>query len=120
GVDDACDVAYGSVRVVARRVAECDLVRVLELADEVVVAEPATLAVLDRDRQPLARLAAAEKRRLGVFDDELDVPADERERGVRAEHAWQESHLGEDLEAVADSEHRTAVPRERDDGTHDW
>ena len=56
-VAHAGDVADRAVAVL--RVAQDDLARRLELAVQLVVGVPAALAVLDRDRQLLARLAAA-------------------------------------------------------------
>ena len=108
-LDDARDVADRAVRVLARRVAEHDLPVRLEALDELVVGEPAAVAVLDGDRQRVALGAARGERRVRALDGQRDVAADERERRVRAQRARQQAGLGQDLEAVADPEHEPAV-----------
>ena len=75
--------------------------------------------MLHRDRERLALGAAGGERAVGARDPEPDVAADERERLVLAEHARQQPRLGEDLEAVADSEHEAAVAGELGDRLHD-
>src|SRR5438874_1585149 len=74
----------------------------LELGQQLLVGEVATFAVLDRDRQRLARLAPARERRVGALRPKVDVAAEELERRVRAQGAGQQARLAEDLEAVAD------------------
>ena len=69
--------------------------------------------MLHRDRQLLARLAPRGERRVGALDAQADVAADELEVAVAPQHARQQARLAEDLEAVADPEHRAAVGRER-------
>jgi hypothetical protein len=48
----------------------------------------------------------------------VDLPADEAQRGVGQQGTRQQTGLAEDLEPVADAEHRAALAREVDDGTH--
>jgi hypothetical protein len=79
---------------------------------------PAAVAVLHRDRQQLPDLAAGGERRVRPFDGEPDIAADERQRRVRPQRAGQQAGLAEDLEAVADSQHQPALPRELDDRRH--
>jgi len=116
-IGDAGNVGDRAVRVLARCVAKCDLTVRLDLLEQVRVGEPAALAVLDGDGQALSRLAAAEERRR-LLDEDIDVPADERERRVRAQRTREEPGLAEDLEAVADPEHRAALVREACDRSH--
>ena len=71
--------------------------------------------MLDGDDEPLARLAPRRERGCRPLDAQRHVTTDERERLVRAEHAWQQSCLAEDLEAVADAEHGPAL---RGEGGH--
>jgi hypothetical protein len=54
----------------------------------------------------------------GVDHLEVDLAADEAQAGVGQERPGQQARLAQDLEAVADPEHRTALARERDDGLH--
>jgi len=65
-----------------------------------------------------AALSARGEHRVGAFDGQCDVAADERERRVRAQRARQQARLGQDLEAVADTEHEPAGLGERDHGSH--
>ena len=95
---------HRAVRVL--RVAEDDLAGRLELGEQLRRRRTSTLAVLHGDRQLLPQLAARRERRLRPLDAHADVPAHERERRVRAQHARQQAGLAEDLEAVADPEHR--------------
>jgi hypothetical protein len=110
--DDAGDVVLRAVEVVAGRVAEHDLVGID-------VAEEAAGHVLGRDRQALARVAGRRERRVGALHRDVDLAADEPQADVRQQRAGQQAGLAEDLEAVADAEHRAAVARERHDRLHD-
>src|SRR5581483_10260745 len=76
-------------------------------------------AVLDGNRQQLAGLAPGRERGGDSLHAERDVTTDERERRVRSEHAGQQAGLAEDLKAVADPEHRSAVGGELRDRSHD-
>ena len=67
----------------------------------------------------LPDLARARERRVGVDDLEVDLAADEAQRGVGQQRARQQARLAQDLEAVADAEHRAAVAGELDDRLHD-
>ena len=76
-VHDAGDVGHGAVRVLAVGVAEHDLAVRVELGEELGRRVPAAVAVLDRDRERLARLAAARERRVRPLDPDI------RRRGRR-------------------------------------
>src|SRR5439155_1404711 len=106
-VDHACDIRDRPVRVVL--IPEQELPARVELLDEVSWREPGALAVLDRDHQPLPRLAARRERRVVAGDAHGDVAADERERRVLPKHARQQSRFAQDLETVARAEHESAV-----------
>ena len=54
-----------------------------------------------------------------MLDAQADIPADESEGAVRAQNSWEKACLAEDLEAVADPEHRPALTREGRYGGHD-
>ena len=72
------------------------------------------LAMGDRDANDLAGIIAARERRVGSFDPQMHVMADEFQPRVAHQHAGQQSCLAEDLKTVADAEHQAAVaPRTR-------
>src|ERR1700704_714575 len=77
-VADAGDVVDGAVARLA--VAQDNLTVRLELPHELGRGEPAAVAVLDRDHDPLPDGAARRERKVGAFDDERYVPANEAER----------------------------------------
>ena len=74
--------------------------------------------MLDRNRQALPDLAVREERRVRALHTKRHVPADERERLVRAQGPGQEPRFAEDLEAVADAEHEPALSGEVGDRLH--
>src|SRR4029079_4357450 len=108
---DAGDVADRAVAVLG--VAQHQLTRGVELLVQILVRVPAALAVLHRNGQLLSLLAPRRERRVRLLDAEPHVAADELELAVGPEHAGEEACLAEDLEAVADPEHRPAVGCER-------
>ena len=100
-------------------VAEHDLSLTLEPVEGVVVSDEATLAVLERDDDLVAGRHARGPRRRRVLDLERLVAADERAVVVADESAGQQVRLAQDLEAVADAQHRHAALGRRDDLGHD-
>ena len=107
-VADAGDVVERAVGVVARCVAEDDPALGLELGEHLRRGEVAAGRVLDRDREHVAHLAGARPGRAGVDDLDVDLAAEEAEPVVGQQGAGQQTGLAEDLEAVADPEHRAA------------
>jgi hypothetical protein len=73
--------------------------------------------VRHRDAQPRAAQADGEGR-LGALHLDEHVLADEVERGVAEQRAGQEPRLAQDLEAVADADHRAAAAGVADDVLH--
>ena len=107
GVADPRDVVLRAVGVLAGGVTEHDLALVqrprgIEAAG----------GVLDRDREPISPRARAREGGVGIHDLDLDLPADEPQRGVREQGAGQQSGLAQHLEAVADPQYRAAVTGE--------
>ena len=115
-VDDARNVMNGTVDGLG--VAEDDLVPRLQLSVEVLVGEPAALSVLHGDDQLPAFRAPRSERRVAPLDAHANVAADELERRVPAQHSREQPGLAEDLEAVADAEHESALLREVRDRLH--
>src|SRR6185369_9376551 len=101
GVAHAGHVRERPVRV-RSDVAEHDPPLALERRERVLVRDVAALAVLDREREDLPRLAEMGERRVDRLDPHRDRFADEAERPVPDERARQETGLAEYLEAVAD------------------
>src|SRR6476469_6377499 len=116
-VADARDVVRRPVGVAVVGVAQHDLAGVLQAARA--GREEAPRRVLDGDREDLARLAGGGEGGVGPLDDDADLTADEPQPHVRQQRAGQHPGLAQDLEAVADPEHRAAVAREGHDGLHD-
>ena len=75
--------------------------------------------MLHGDDELLADAAASEERAVRALDTQGRVAADELQLPVGPEDPGQEARLAEDLEAVADAEHRTSGSRKRADGFHD-
>src|SRR5205085_6308481 len=115
-VDDARNVMNRAVHGLV--VAEADLTSRLELVVQILVGEPAALAVLHRDDELLVLGASCGERGVRALDAEANVATDERQRFVRSKDAREESCLAEDLEAVTDPEHEPAGVRECCDGRH--
>jgi hypothetical protein len=75
------------------------------------------LAVLDRDLDHLAVRPAGEAPGR-ILDAQGHPPADERERPVPDQRAREQPRLAQDLEAIADPQHRAAVLGERPNRRH--
>ena len=125
-VADAGDVVERAVGVGALGplaggvdVAHDDLVVGLHLLEGRRVDRVVALVVLDDDAQHVALRAGAGERRVRRLHAQVDVPADELEARVPDEAAGQEAGLDQDLEAVADAHHESAVRGEVGDGLHD-
>ena len=116
-VADAGDVALGAVRVQARVVGD-DAALGLELVEHDLVGLEAALAVLQRHDDALPGLEVTGPRRGRVGDLELLVAADEVQAGVAGQRAGQQVRLAQDLEPVADAQHRQAAACGVDDGVH--
>ena len=125
-VADAGDVVERSVRVggVADRagsvaVAEHDPSGRLQLVDHVGRGEVVAFAVGDRQLQHLAARRARGERRVGLLDADADVLAVKLEVAIAQHRAGQQPGLEQDLEAVADAEHRSTPARELGHRRHD-
>ena len=66
-------------------------------------------AMRDRHADHLAGIVAAGERRIGTFDPQMDVVADEFQPRIAHQHAGQEAGFAEDLKSVADAEHEAAA-----------
>ena len=73
--------------------------------------EVVAFAVRDRDAQHLPGRAERGERRVGLLDAQVHVLAAELQPGVPQHRARQQAGLEQDLEAVADAEHRAALLR---------
>src|SRR5690606_1127809 len=99
-------------------VAEHHAALLLELGEGSLVGDVLAVLVLQRDADDLPRLVAAGPCSLHVLDSERLVAADEGAVRVLDHRAGQQVRLAEDLEAVADAEHRYAAVRGVDDLVH--
>ena len=119
---DAVRAAVGVVdfvdRPVRRAVAEHDLPLPFEASQLLGIAHVLSLAVLHRDVEHLARRQVGRDRRLRGLHPQVDLTAHEPERPVADQRAGQQPALTQDLEAVADPEHRTTAIGERADTVH--
>ena len=117
-VRDSGDVAQRPVRVEAL-VAEDHASGGLELVEHLVGGDEPALTVLQRNADRLTLLIVARPRGVGVLHEQILVAADEVLVIVSDEGTGQQTGLAEDLEAVADAEHRHTGIRRSDDGLHD-
>ena len=108
GVADARDVAGGAVgRAVG--VPDDHPAGALELVQRRLVGDEGALAVLDRHGEQLTGGVARRPARCRVRSpSSRDVACDEPQARVPGERAGQQVRLAQDLEAVADAEHRQA------------
>ena len=112
---DAGDVAGRAVRIrrAGRRAArgidipEDHAPLPFQPIEQIVGREVVALAVIDGDAQHLALPAGAGERRVGLLDPDADVLADELQAAVAQHRAGEQARFEQDLEAVADAEHRT-------------
>src|SRR5260370_853352 len=63
----------------------------------------------DRHANDLSGIVAARERRVGSFDPQMHVMADELQPRIAHEHAGTKSGFAEDLKTVADAEHQAAA-----------
>ncbi len=103
---------------VAVRVAEHDLRRRARPRRAARRPRTSPFAVLDRDREHVARRAPAVNGVSALLDAHAHVGADEVERRVAPQDAGKQARLAQDLEAVADAEHRPALVGERAHRAH--
>ncbi len=73
----------------------------------------------DRHANDLSGIVAARERRVGSFDPQMHVMADEFQPRVAHENAGQKAGLAENLKAVADAEHETTAASEGAHRVHD-
>ena len=100
-------------------VAQHDLATGSELDERPLVRVPGTLPVLDGDDEPLPEAAAAHEHAVHALDFECRVSTDELELPICAQDSGQEARLAQDLEPVADAQHRASARCEGADGVHD-
>src|SRR5947209_4704451 len=115
-VADAGDVVERAVGIsglgclsLGVRIAPEDLVVRPELRQCPLVREIAAFAVCDRETQKFVAGNLAGERRISGDRFEENVFATELERAVANERARQQAGFAEDLETVADAQHRPAI-----------
>ena len=117
-VAQARDVTQRAVGVDVE-IPEGDEALALEAVERGLVGDEPAFAVLQRDRDLLASREAAGPRARRRLDAQALVAADEIAVVVADQAARQEVGFDEDLEAVADAQHRHAAVRRIDDLGHD-
>ena len=73
----------------------------------------------NRHADHLAGVVALREWRVGPFDPQIDIAADELEGGVAHQHSRQEARLAQDLEPVANAEHEATLRRKGPHRVHD-
>ncbi len=123
---DAGDRIQRAVAVRVRRdlasriaVAEGDAALALEAPRRLGVGEVVALAMRDADLDRLAARVAAGEGGVGALDLQVLPVADEAQIGVAHQDAGQEAGFAQDLEAVADAEHESALSGVRPHRVHD-
>ena len=99
-------------------VPEHDLPGGLQVGQRARVGGIAALAALQRHHDLLAAGVGPRPRRPRVFHPQPQVPGDEAEAGVAGQRPRQQVRLAQDLEPVADAQHRQARPGRRDQFAH--
>src|SRR3954451_13554871 len=109
-VADPGDVPRRSVRIRLARdaplgiaIAKNDLPIALEIIERGVVREVVALSMRDRHTQHGAALQLARERRVGLFDAQKNIAADESQMLVPHQRARQQTGLGEHLKSIADA-----------------
>src|SRR5215831_9886644 len=118
GVHDAGDVRTAPVGI--SDVAKNHLALALEPPQALVVDEVVSVPVGDGDLERLARRESLREARARLLGAEDDVLADVLTICVLEEHAREQPCLGENLEAVAQPDHRAALLGEGSDLLHHW
>jgi hypothetical protein len=120
---DGARRAVGVGRVVDRAVlaaiAESDQAFAFEPVERVLVGEIIAVVMRHRHADHLAGVVAPRVDALAGLDAQMHVLAVEAQRLVGEQHARQQAGFGDDLEAVADAEHRRARLGARLDFAHD-
>ena len=109
GVAHPCDGGRRTVRVVSR-VPDDDLPGRLEVRQRVRVGRIGALTALQRHHDLLAGRVAPRPRGVRVLHPQPQVPGDELQACVTRQRARQQVRLAQDLEPVADAEHRQPGP----------
>lgn len=79
----------------------------------------AALSVLDRNFEKLSLFSLAGKRSVSFFDTEHNLLANKLKPGISHQRTREKTRFTENLEAIADSQHKAALPSELDNTTHD-
>src|SRR4029079_16183395 len=74
----------------------------------------------NRHANDLAGIVAAREWRVGALDAQINVVAYEAQVSIAHQDAWQQASLTQDLEAVTDAEHQSAVRGIGTHRAHDW
>src|SRR6516164_5909023 len=124
-IDDTGDAVHRAVVIpvrinyaVGRRIAEQHPALALEPRDGLPVGNVVAFAVRHWDPDHLPGIIAARERRVGAFDPQTDVAADEAKLGIAHQYARQQSRFAGDLEAVAYCQHQSAFGGEITHGIH--
>src|SRR5699024_3975711 len=117
-VRDPGDAAQRAVRVQAL-IAEDHPVARFEFVEHLFGGDVAALTVLPRDADRLSPLIVPGPRGGRVLYNELLVAADEVLVVIADERTGQQMGFAEDLESVADAQHRHALPGRGHAGFHD-
>ena len=117
-VGDPGDVVQGAVRVFLG-VAENDLVVVFQFLQSCFISVEGAISVGDWQVDLFAPLVFGSKDRVVVDYFQFNGLADELQRVVSLQGAWQKAGFSQDLEAIAGSKDWLAFVGHLDDGGHD-
>jgi len=122
GVERAIGIGLGivcsGVAAVGMHVVKNNLVVALEIGERGGVAEIISFHVGDGHFQDLARARGAGEGRVGAFDADVDLAAEEAESLIAHHGAGEQAGFEEDLETVADAEDEAAGAGEAVNGFH--
>src|SRR5467141_2784501 len=110
------EATYGAIR---RRVAEYYLAIVFKLRECGFIAVVIAIRVRDGNFQNLPLLRSIGKRRVRLFNANVNVPADESQAAIAHHRARKQPRFAENLEAVANAEDQAATACKLLNGLHD-
>src|ERR671923_57512 len=118
-LDGAVGIGCGCRLAFDVDVAQQDLPVPVQTLEGLRVGVVTALAMFNRHLEHLTLFYGAGKRRVGLFNAQMNLLANKLQAGVAHQGSGQQTRLAENLKSIANAEYQPTAPRELDDALHD-